>query len=206
MSKAPLYWHKAKKHLSKDMIMAKLIKAHKGHLITRNDVFYSLSRSICSQQISVSAANSVFSKFEKKCKGKINAKAVSKLSLISLKNCGLSRQKARGIKSLAKKILNRSFDPKLITKMNDEEAIAYLSDLRQIGKWTSEMVLAFCFNRPNIWPTQDIGLLRAISVNYKKKYLPPKSFIRKLQKKFSPFCTVATWYLWRSIDSEPVQY
>jgi len=206
MNKPPLYWHKAKKHLSKDKIMAKLIKAHKGHLTTRNDVFYSLSRSICSQQISVLAANSVFSKFEKKCKGKINAKTVSKLSLTSLRSCGLSRLKAKGIKSLARKILNRSFDPKLIKKMSDEEAIAYLCDLRQIGKWTSEMVLAFSFNRSNIWPIQDIGLLRAISVNYKKKYLPPKSFIRELQKKFSPFCTVATWYLWRSIDNEPIQY
>ena len=206
MSTPPLYWNKAKKHLSKDKIMSKLIKIHKGHLTTRKDVFYSLSRSICSQQISVSAANSVFSKFEKKCKGKINAKAVSKLSLSSLKNCGLSRQKAKGIKSLAKNFLNKSFDPTLIKKMNDEEAIAYLCDLRQIGRWTSEMALAFCFNRPNIWPTQDIGLLRAISVNYKKKYLPPKTFIHKLQKKFSPFCTVATWYLWRSIDNEPVQY
>ena len=206
MNKPPKYWHRARKYLSKDKIMARLIKLHKGHLTTRNDVFYSLARSICSQQISVSAANSVFLKFEKKCKGKINAKAVSKLSLTSLKKCGLSRQKAKGIKSLAGKILNKSFDPKLIDKMSDEESIAYLCTLRQIGKWTSEMTLAFCFNRPNIWPIQDIGLLRAISINYKKKYLPPKSFVKKLYKKFSPFCTVATWYLWRSIDSEPIQY
>jgi len=206
MNKPPLYWHKAKKYLAKDKIMAKLIKSYKGHLTTRNDVFYSLVRSICSQQISVSAANSIFSKFEKKCNGKINEKAVSKLSVASLRNCGLSRQKVKGIKSLAEKILNKSFDPQLIKKMNDEEAIIYLCNLKQIGKWTSEMTLAFCFNRPNIWPVQDIGLLRAISVNYKKKYLPPKRFVQELQKKFSPFCTVATWYLWRSIDSEPIQY
>ena len=206
MSKPPIYWQKAKKYLAKDKIMAKLIKSHTGHLTTRNDVFYSLARSICSQQISVSAANSVFLKFEKKCKGKINTKVVSKLSTTSLRNCGLSRQKAKGIKSLAKKILDKSFNPKLIKKMSDEEAISYLCNLRQIGKWTSEMALAFCFNRPNIWPIQDIGLLRAISINYKKKHLPSKVFVQKLQKKFSPFCTVATWYLWRSIDSEPIQY
>ena len=206
MSKPPSYWYKAKRYLAKDKIMAKLIKSHKGHLTTRNDIFYSLSRSICSQQISVSAANSIFSKFEKKCKGKVTAKSVSKLTITSLRRCGLSKQKAKGIKSLAAKILNKTFNPKLIKKMSDEEAIVYLCTLRQIGKWTSEMTLAFCFNRPNIWPIQDLGLLRAISVNYKKKYLPPKRFVQELQKKFSPFCTVPTWFLWRSIDSEPIQY
>ena len=92
--------------------------------------------------------------------------------------------KALGIKSLADKILDKSFSPKLIKKMSDEEAINYLSSLRQIGRWSSEMVLIFFYNRPNIWPVQDIGLLRAISNNYKKKCLPPKSFVNKLQKKF----------------------
>ena len=90
--------------------------------------------------------------------------------------------------------------------MEDEESIIYLSSLRQVGRWSAEMILLFTFNRPNIWPVQDIGLLRAISNNYKKKYLPPKTFIKKLKKKFSPYCSVATWYLWRSIDNEPIQY
>ena len=206
MSK-PFYWERAKNHLSKkDKIMSKLIKTYKGNLITRNNFFYSLSRSIVSQQISTKAADSIFSKFEKKCKGKINPKNVSKISISSLRSCGLSHQKAKGIKSLAEKILNKSFDHKLIKNMEDEEAIIYLSSLRQIGRWSSEMALIFFFNRPDIWPIQDIGLLRAISVNYKKKYFPPKNFITKLQKKFSPYCSVATWYLWRSIDNEPIQY
>jgi len=186
--------------------MRKLIEAYKGHLTTRKNFFYSLSRSIISQQISVSAADSVFSKFQKKCKGKIRPKTVSKLSISDLRKCGLSRMKAKGIKSLAKKILNKSFDPKLIKKMSDEDAINYLSSLRQIGRWSSEMVLIFFYNRPNIWPVQDIGLLRAISNNYKKKYFPPNSFIKKLQKKFSPFCTLAVMALWYSVDNEPVQY
>ena len=204
MSK-PFYWERAKNHLSKkDKIMSKLIKAYKGNLITRNNFFYSLSRSIVSQQISTKAADSIFSKFEKKCKGKIKPKNVSKISISSLRSCGLSHQKAKGIKSLAEKILNKSFDHKLIKNMEDEEAIIYLSSLRQIGRWSSEMALIFFFNRPDIWPIQDIGLLRAISVNYKKKYFPPKNFITKLQKKFSPYCSVATWYLWRSIDNEPI--
>ena len=90
--------------------------------------------------------------------------------------------------------------------MNNEEAIVYLSRLRQIGRWTAEMILMFTFNRKNIWPILDIGLQKAISKNYKKKYLPPKTFVEKLHKKFSPMCTIATWYLWRSIDNETIQY
>jgi len=204
----PKYWNKAKNFLSKkDKVMKKLINNYKdGALITRNDVFFSLCKSIIGQQISVAAANSVFSKFEKSCKGRVNAKNVNKISSLSLKRCGLSRQKVRGIKDLAKKIINKEFKPHLIKKMNDEEAILYLSELRQIGRWSAEMILLFTFNRSNIWPLQDIGLLRAISNNYNKKYFPPKNFLDKLYKKFTPYCSVATWYLWRSIDNEPIQY
>ena len=204
----PSYWNKAKAFLSKkDKVMKKLIDNYKdGALITRNDVFYSLCKSIIGQQISVAAANSVFLKFEKSCKGRINVKNVNKLSSQNLKRCGLSRQKVRGIKDLAKKIINKKFKPYLIKKMSDEEAISYLSELRQIGRWSAEMILLFTFNRSNIWPLQDIGLLRAISNNYDKKYFPPKNFLEKLYKKFTPYCSVATWYLWRSIDNEPIQY
>ena len=203
----PKWWNKGKRYLSKrDKVMRKLLSEYKGQLTTRKNFFYSLSRSIISQQISVSAADSVFSKFEKKCKGKIKPKVVSKLTISDLRKCGLSRMKAKGIKSLAKKILDKSFDPKLIKQMSDEDAINYLSSLRQIGRWSSEMVLIFFYNRPNVWPVQDIGLLRAISNNYKKKYLPPNFFVKKLQKKFSPFCTLAVMALWYSVDNEPVQY
>ncbi len=208
MSKPPKYWAKAKKILSKrDKVMKRLISNYKdGNLITRNDIFFSLCKSIIGQQISVAAANSVFLKFKKKCNNKINVNTVNKLSFSSLKSCGLSRQKARGIKDLAKRILNKTFKPNLIKKMTNEEAIEYLSDLKQIGRWSAEMILLFTFNRSNIWPLQDIGLLRAISNNYNKKYFPPKIFLKKLYKKFSPYCSVATWYLWRSIDNEPIQY
>ena len=211
MSKTPRYWNIAKKYLSKkDKVMSSLIKKYKSPsetiLITRKDVFFSLCKSIIGQQISVAAANSVFLKFKKKCDNKINAKTVSKLSSIQLKSCGLSRQKAKGIKSLAKQILDKTFNPKLISTMTDEEAIIYLSKLRQIGRWSAEMILLFTYNRSNIWPIQDIGLLRAISKNYKKKYLPPENYVKLLNKRFSPYCSVATWYLWRSIDPEPIQY
>ena len=187
--------------------MKKLINDYKdGSLVTRNDVFFSLCKSIIGQQISVAAANSVFLKFKKKCNNKINPKTISNLTFNQLKSCGLSRQKVLGIKSLAKQTLNKSFKPKLIKKMNDEEAINYLSNLKQIGRWSAEMILLFTYNRSNIWPIQDIGLLRAISKNYKKNYLPPEKFVNLLKKRYSPYCSVATWYLWRSIDPEPIQY
>ena len=211
MTKVPKYWSKAKKYLSrKDKIMSNLIKSYKSPsetiLTSRKDIFFSLCKSIIGQQISVSAANSVFLKFKKKCNNRINAKVVLKLTNSQIKRCGLSRQKVLGIKNLAKKILDKSFNPRLISKMNDEEAINYLSNLKQIGRWSAEMILLFTYNRPNIWPVQDIGLLRAISKNYKKKYLPPDSYVKLLNKRFSPYCSVATWYLWRSIDPEPIQY
>jgi len=211
MSNIPKYWVRAKINLSsKDKVMATLIKKYKSPnekiLTTRKDIFFSLCKSIIGQQISVAAANSVFLKFKKKCNNKITAKVVSNLSFIQLKSCGLSKQKVKGIQSLAKQILDKTFNPRLISKMSDEEAILYLSQLRQIGRWSAEMILLFTYNRSNIWPVQDIGLLRAISKNYKKNYLPPEKFVKLLKDRFTPYCSVATWYLWRSIDPEPIQY
>ena len=208
MNKKPKYWNSALKYLSsKDSVMKTLIKKYNDKtLTTRKDIFFSLCKSIIGQQISVAAANSVFLKFKKACDGKITPLTVNKKKSSKLKKCGLSRQKVKGIKDLARKIINKSFQPYLIKNMKDEEAIEYLSSLRQIGRWSAEMILLFTFNRSNIWPLQDIGLLRAISNNYKKKYFPPKSFLKKLNKKFTPYCSVATWYLWRSIDNEPIQY
>ena len=211
MTNIPKYWNTAKKYLSKrDKVMSKLIKDYYSPsetiLTSRRDIFFSLCKSIIGQQISVSAANAVFLKFKKKCNNQIKARIVSNLTFSEIKSCGLSRQKVIGIKSLAKQILDKSFNPRLIPNMKDEEAIIYLSNLKQIGRWSAEMILLFTYNRSNIWPVQDIGLLRAISKNYKKKYLPPERFVKLLQKRFSPYCSVATWYLWRSIDPEPIQY
>ena len=208
MSKPPSYWNKARRYLSsKDRVMKTLIEKYSdASLTTRKNIFLSLCKSIIGQQISVAAANSVFLKFKKKCKNKISPKTIKKLTFTQLKSCGLSRQKVKGIKSLAEKMLNKEFKPNLIKNMSDEQAIEYLSELRQIGKWSAEMILLFTYNRSNIWPVQDIGLLRAISNNYKKKYLPPNNFVEKLKIRFSPYCSVATWYLWRSIDDEPIQY
>ena len=144
MTKVPKYWNKAKRYLSKrDKIMSRLIKNYQSPnetiLTSRKDIFFSLCKSIIGQQISVAAANSVFLKFKKKCKNKINPKTVSKLSISQLKSCGLSRQKVKGIKSLAHQILSKKFNPRLISKMSDEDAIIYLSQLRQIGRWSADI-------------------------------------------------------------------
>ena len=163
MSKSPTYWSTAKKYLSnKDKTMSSLIKRYKSPseavLTTRKDIFFSLCKSIIGQQISVAAANSVFLRFKKKCNNKINAKTVNTLSFVQLKSCGLSKLKVKGIQSLAKQTLDKTFNPKLISTMSDEDAILYLSQLRQIGRWSAEMILLFTYNRSNIWPVQDIGL------------------------------------------------
>ena len=173
MSNTSQYWNTAKKYLSKkDKVMSSLINKYKSPsetiLTSRKDVFFSLCKSIIGQQISVAAASSVFIKFKLACKGNINPKNVNLITNAKLKKCGLSRQKIKGIKELSKKFIDKSFNPKLIQKMNDEEAILYLSKLRQIGRWSAEMILLFTYNRSNIWPVQDIGLVRAISINYKK--------------------------------------
>ena len=167
MTKSPKYWNTAKRYLSKkDKVMSKLIKSYQAPsetiLSSRKDIFFSLCKSIIGQQISVSAANAVFLKFKKKCNNHINVKTVSKLTFSQIKSCGLSRLKVVGIKNLAKQIKDKSFNPRVISQMNDEEAINYLSNLRQIGRWSAEMILLFTYNRPNIWTVQDIGLLRAI--------------------------------------------
>jgi DNA-3-methyladenine glycosylase II len=191
MSNAPTYWNTAKKYLSKkDKVMASLINKYKSPsetiLTSRKDVFFSLCKSIIGQQISVAAANSVFQRFKKKCKNKINAKNVNTLSFAQLKSCGLSKQKVKGIQSLSKQTLDKSFNPRIISKMSDEEAILYLSQLRQIGRWSAEMILLFTYNRSNIWPIQDIGLLRAISKNYKKKIFTTRKLYKTFKQKVFP--------------------
>ena len=152
MSKQPPYWNNAKKYLSKkDRTMKILIKKYAdANLTTRKDIFFSLCKSIIGQQISVAAADAVFLRFKKRCNNQINSKNVLKLTYSQLKSCGLSRQKALGIKSLAKQMKDKSFKPNLIPKMDNEEAIAYLSNLRQIGRWSAEMILLFTYNRSDI--------------------------------------------------------
>tara|TARA_Y100000590_G_scaffold272349_1_gene305773 strand:- start:525 stop:1151 length:627 start_codon:yes stop_codon:yes gene_type:complete len=208
MKRSPTYWQKAKRTLSKnDSILKKLIKKYKkGFLSTRNDPFFSLCRTIVGQQISTKAADSIWAKFEKKCKNKINPRVILKISSRNLKSAGLSRQKISYLKNIAKAFVNKSFDIKKIKKMNDDEAISYITELKGLGVWSAEMFLMFNLNRPNIFPIKDIGLLRAISKNYKTSYPPSKNFLKKISKIHDGYRTVFTWYMWRSIDPTDVEY
>ena len=169
MKKPPIYWQKSKKILcKKDPILRKIIKKYKkGFLTTRNNPFFSLCRTIVGQQISTKAADSIWSKFEKKCKKSITPNTVLKLSSRTLKNAGLSRQKVSYLKNIAKNFKNKSFSVNKIRRMNDENAIYYITKLKGLGVWSAEMFLMFNLNRPDVFPIKDIGLLRAISINYK---------------------------------------
>ena len=204
----PTYWQKAKKILSKrDPILRKIIKKYKkGFLSTRNKPFFSLCRTIVGQQISTKAADSIWFKFEKKCKNNINPKTVLKISSSNLKNAGLSRQKVSYLKNIAKAFKDRSFNIKELNKMDDNDAIDYITQLKGLGVWSAEMFLMFNLNRPDIFPTKDIGLLRAISKNYKTSYPPSTRFLNKISKLHVGYRTVFTWYMWRSIDPTDVEY
>ena len=206
MKRPPFYWNIAKRKLcKKDPVLRKIIKKYnKGFLTTRNNPFFSLCRTITGQQISTKAADSIWKKFEKKCKNKINPKQI--LNTKNLRSAGLSRQKVKYIKNLAKCFINKSFDPIKIKRMSDLEAINYISKLNGLGVWSAEMFLMFNLNRPNIFPVKDIGLLKAISKNYKTSYPPSKKFLDKISKLHAGHRTVFTWYMWRSIDPTDVEY
>ena len=208
MTSSPDYWHKAKKILSRrDPILKKIIKKYKkGFLTSKNNPFFSLCRTIVGQQISTKAADSIWAKFEKKCKKRIVPRTVLKLSSQTLKSVGLSRQKVSYLKNISKSFINRSFDISEIKKMNDENAITYITKIKGLGVWSAEMFLMFNLNRPDIFPVKDIGLLRAISKNYKVSYPPSKKFLTKISKLHAGYKTVFTWYMWRSIDPTDVEY
>ena len=208
MKRVPVYWGRAKRILSKrDPVLRKIIKKHKrGFLTTRNDPFFSLCRTIVGQQISTKAADSIWSKFEKKCKKRIVPKTVLKLSSRTLKSAGLSRQKVSYLKNIAKSFKNKSFNIGDLKKMNDEQAISYITQLKGLGIWSAQMFLMFNLNRPDIFPTKDIGLVRAISKNYKTSYPPSERFLNKISKLHLGYRSVFTWYMWRSIDPTDVEY
>ena len=208
MKQPPFYWYKAKKILSKrDPILRKIInKFNKGYLASRKDPFFSLCRTIIGQQISTKAADSIWSKFETKCKKKIVPGTVLKLTSSSLKSAGLSRQKITYLKNIAKSFKNKSFNITNLKKMNDDLAIDYITQLKGLGVWSAQMFLMFNLNRPDIFPTKDIGLIRAISKNYKTSYPPSKRFLNRISKIHSGYRSVFTWYMWRSIDPVDVEY
>ena len=208
MSKPPKYWCNAKKILSKrDSVLKKIIrKFSRGYLKTRNNPFFSICRTIVGQQISTKAADSIWIKFENKCKKKISPNTVLKLSRSTLRSVGLSKQKIGYLKNVALSFRNKSFNIKELKKMNDDLAIEYITQLKGLGIWSAQMFLMFNLNRPDIFPTKDIGLIRAISKNYNTSYPPSQRFLNKISKLHLGYRTVFTWYMWRSIDPVDVEY
>ena len=205
--KKPVFWEKAKKELIKnDKNLGLIIKNYpKDFLFTKSDPFYTLSRSIVGQQISVKAAQAVWERLEIKIK-KIKPNAIFKAHYMTLKSCGLSRQKVSYLKSLSQAFLQEDINPKKWPNLNDEEIIKQLIKIKGIGRWTAEMYLIFNLCRPDIFPVDDIGLIKGICNCYNLKYPISKERAIKLSKKWRPWRSVATWYFWRSLDPIPVEY
>ena len=208
MTRAPKYWKKAKIQLSKkDPVLRKIIKKFKtGYLKSKNNPFFSLCRTIIGQQISVKAADSIWLKFEKKCKKKITPKNVLKLSSSSLKRAGLSRQKISYLKSLSSAFLSNKIQPSKWSSLENEIIIQELIQIKGIGRWTAEMFLIFNLCRPDIFPADDLGLIKGICKCYNLNYPITRDHALQLSKKWQPWRSVATWYFWRSLDPIPVEY
>ena len=198
------YWDEAKKELSiKDDNLRKIInKSGNEFLTTSKDPFITLFNSILGQQISVSAATSIKKKITSKVK--ITPKDINNIPNEILKKCGLSRMKISYLKDLSSKIINKEISFKNLNKLDDNEVIKYLTNVKGIGNWTAEMFMIFHLGRQNILPLKDIGIINSLvnmygedkkNINFKKYYLL-----------WSPWNTVACWYLWRNIDQKIISY
>jgi len=210
----PPYWARAKRSLAReDPTLARIIAAHpRVALATRGDPFTTLARSIVGQQISVKAAESVWGRFSNCC-GEMTPRAVLRRRAPTLRACGLSDRKVEYIRDLAQHFVSGRVDPARFAERDDEDIIAELVDIRGIGRWTAEMFLIFNLLRPNVLPLDDLGLLKAVSLHYLDG-VPTRDLlarqgreqVRELAAAWQPWASVATWYLWRSLDPVPVEY
>lgn len=204
--KSPDYWAAACRALSRgDPVMARLIRAHPGSsLKSRGNAFETLLRAIVGQQISVKAADAVWARV---CAATpIKPEVISTVPVDALRACGLSSMKAEYAIDLAAHFAEGRIRPRRWARMEDEAIIAELVDVRGIGRWTAEMFLIFHLLRPNVWPVDDLGLLKAVSLHYENGgEITPRS-AKELGERWQPWRTVATWYLWRSLDPMVVAY
>ena len=208
---APLYWDEACKHLGKrDRVMRKLIpKFGEGRLQSRGDAFTTLARSIVGQQISVKAAQSVWNRFAEAVgepSTRLTPAGVLALDVACLRGAGLSGRKAEYLGDLATHFASGAVHVRLWQEMDDEAIIDELVAIRGIGRWTAEMFLIFHLMRPNVLPLDDLGLLKGISVNYFSGEPVSRAEAREVGDAWAPFRSVATWYIWRSLDPLPVEY
>jgi DNA-3-methyladenine glycosylase II len=204
---APPYWAEACRHLMKrDRVMKKLIPLHSGvSLQSRGDAFVTLARSIVGQQISVKAAQSVWERFILLPKKLVPAQ-VLKLKVDDMRAAGLSARKVEYLVDLALHFANNQVHVDAWAEMDDEAIIAELVAIRGIGRWTAEMFLIFHLMRPNVLPLDDNGLQNGISRCYFSGEPVSRSEIREVAASWAPYASVATWYIWRSLDPVPVAY
>lgn len=205
-SKKPDYWNKAIQHLGKaDPVLAAIIARYKGEtLASRGSAFFSLARAVVGQQISVKAADSVWRKLEAGLGGEVLPERILEMDTPALRSFGLSGQKAIYLQELSQFFITR----KTIHwhRKDDEEVIADLISIKGIGKWSAEMFLIFHLMRPDVFPIADLGLRKAIEKHFGNgKPMTPKA-MQKLAEAWQPYRSVATWYLWRSLDPVPVEY
>jgi DNA-3-methyladenine glycosylase II len=204
----PYYWDAAVAHLMRrDRIMKKLIpKFPNISLVSRGNPFMTLARSIVGQQISVKAAESVWQRLLLECGKRPTPASVQKAGLEKLRAAGLSGRKAEYILDLSTHFSEKLVHPKKWVAMDDESVIAELTAIRGIGRWTAEMFLIFNLQRPDVLPLDDVGLLNAISLHYFSGEPVSRFEAREVAQGWQPWSTVATWYLWRSLDPVPVEY
>lgn len=204
---APDYWQQASRELAeKDPVMAELVGRFDGaSLLSRGDPFSTLARSIVGQQISVKAADSVWARFVERV-GEVTPSLVALAGAEGLAGCGLSQRKIEYVSDLARHFLSGAMDPSRWVELDDEAVIAELVGVRGIGRWTAEMFLIFNLMRPDIFPVNDIGLQRAVFEHYFGGEKQPRRVLVSFGDRWRPWRSVATWYLWRSLDPLTVEY
>ena len=197
-------WDKAVADLSKnDNIIAKIIADYpRERMEMKNDTLHTLVRSVVGQQISVRAADAIWNRLDEACNNSITENNLLKLSIKDMRKTGLSNTKSNYIMN----IVNANLSELDWEDMNDEEVSNELCKIKGIGPWTADMFLIFRLGRTNILPLGDIGLINAINLHYNNKEKLSKEELMKFKEKWSPWCSIATWYMWRSLDPVPVEY
>jgi DNA-3-methyladenine glycosylase II len=198
---------KALDHLCKsDPVMAAIIKRVGAYKMSyRQPVFEMLARAIVFQQLSTKAATTIFNRFIEAAGGTLTPDSIRNMSVGEMRRVGLSKQKATYIRDLAEHTLEGHLDFNKLPDLTDEEIIERLTAVKGVGVWTAQMFLIFSLKRPNILPVGDLGIKSAIKKAYKKRYktkdgYPSAAHIEKIAKNWHPYCSIASWYLWRSLD------
>jgi DNA-3-methyladenine glycosylase II len=203
----PEYWNRAKRALARsDPVLARIIREHPDVVLRgRGDAFQTLARSIVGQQISVKAADTVWQRFNVTVTS-VHPVAVLDAGAGRLQRCGMSQRKAEYLTGIASEFACGGVNTALWGGLTDESLIEQLTSLRGVGRWTAEMVLMFGLLRPNVLPLGDLGLQRAVGIEYFAGRRVSARTIRRLAGRWEPWRSVATWYLWRTLDPVPVEY